>query len=196
VCGAQCCPDTTRCVANSCCPLERVCGDTCCLGEECINGACCPIGRACGDVCCPPGQQCIGDQCWQDNEEIELVALINAFRASQHVSPLLILQVKLGRAAELHAQDQAARDVAGHTGSDGSQPEQRIAAAGYDTRISGETVASHRSDGSAQAAFSSWQDDAQSRAVMLNASFEEIGVGRAQSASGAWYWTADFADPR
>jgi uncharacterized protein YkwD len=195
VCGSQCCPDDSQCVDNGCCPLERICGDTCCLGELCINEECCPIGRACGDTCCPQGQQCIGDQCWQDSEEAAIVSLINAFRASHNVAPALILQVKLGRAAELHAQDQAAHDFSSRTGSNGSQPDERIAAAGYSAQTWGENVASHSSDGSAQMALSLWQNSSQERAAMLNATFEEIGVGRAQSTSGAWYWTADFARP-
>ena len=123
------------------------------------------------------------------------MTLINTFRASNNISPALVMQNTLGRAAELHAQDQAAHNFSGHTGSGGSTPAQRIAAAGYSAQVSGETVATHGSNGTAQMAFSLWQNSPQDRAVLLNAAFQEIGVGRAQSASGAWYWTADFAKP-
>jgi uncharacterized protein YkwD len=158
-----------------------------------MNDACCSTDRACGATCCPPGQQCIGGQCWADSEETSVVALINAFRASNNVKPALVMQVKLGRAAELHSQDQAARNVSSHDGSDGSSPGQRIAAAGYLAQAWGENVAWHSSDGSAQMAFSLWRDSQLHRDTMLNATFQEIGVGRSQSTSGVWYWTADFA---
>jgi uncharacterized protein YkwD len=105
------------------------------------------------------------------------------------------MQVKLGRAAELHSQDQASRNSSSHAGSNGSTPGQRIAAAGYVAQAWGENVAWHSSDGSAQMAFSLWQTSPPHRGAMLNATYQEIGVGRAQSASDTWYWTADFAKP-
>jgi uncharacterized protein YkwD len=194
-CDSQCCLEGTRCIDKTCCPPERECGKTCCLDAICIDNDCCPTGRACGNTCCPPGQRCIGEQCWADSEETSVVALINAFRASNHVTSALVMQARLGFAAELHSQDQATHNVSGHVGSNGSTPDQRIAANGYAAQTWGETVASHGSDGSAQMAFSLWQNNPQDRDVMLNATFLEIGVGRAQSASGVWYWTADFAKP-
>lgn len=178
-----------------CCPLERACGNACCLDAVCINSGCCPTDRACGSVCCPGGQRCIGGQCWADSEETAVVALINAFRASNNVTPALVMQVQLGRAAELHSQDQAAHNFSGHTGSNGSTLKQRIGAAGYAAQAWGENVAWHSNDGSAQMAFTLWRNSPPHRDAMLNATFQEIGVGRAQSTSGVWYWTADFAKP-
>ena len=176
--------------------MERACGDTCCLNAVCINDMCCSTDRACGNTCCPSGQQCIGGQCWADSQETSIVGLINAFRSSNNVKPALVMQVKLGRAAELHSQDQAARNSSSHDGSNGSNPGQRIAVAGYDAQAWGENVAWHSNDGSAQMAFSLWRDSPPHRDAMLNPTFQEIGVGRAQSANGVWYWTADFARPR
>lgn len=122
------------------------------------------------------------------------MTLINAFRASNGRS-LLAMQSKLGRAAELHSQDQATHNFSGHDGSNGSSPDQRIAAAGYAAQAWSENVAWHSSDGSAQMAFSLWENSPPHREAMLDATFQEIGLGRAQGASGAWYWTADFAKP-
>ena len=136
----------------------------------------------------------MGTQCWADGEEAAIVSLINAFRASNN-RLALVMQVKLGRAAELHSQDQAAHNFSGHNGSNGSTVEQRLDAAGYAAQVWGENVAWHSADGSAQMAFSLWQNSPPHRDAMLNATFQEIGVGRAQSTTGVWYWTADFAKP-
>lgn len=136
----------------------------------------------------------MGTQCWADGEEAAIVSLINAFRASNGRAAL-IMQAKLGRAAELHSQDQAAHNFSGHDGSNGSTVKQRLDAAGYAAQAWGENVAWHSADGSAQMAFSLWQNSPPHREAMLNATFQEIGVGRAQSTSGVWYWTADFAKP-
>lgn len=105
------------------------------------------------------------------------------------------MQTKLGRAAELHSQDQAAHEFSGHTGSDGSSPEQRLTAAGYSWQARAENVAWHNNDGSAQMAFNLWQNSESHRATLLSSAYWEIGVGRAQSTTGFWYWTADFARP-
>lgn len=136
----------------------------------------------------------MGTQCWADGEEAAIVSLINVFRSSNN-RPALVMQVKLGRAAELHSQDQAAHNFSGHNGSNGSTVEQRLDAAGYAAQVWGENVAWHSADGSAQMAFSLWQNSPPHRDAMLNATFQEIGVGRAQSTTGVWYWTADFAKP-
>ena len=136
----------------------------------------------------------MGTQCWADGEEAAIVSLINVFRSSNN-RPALVMQVKLGRAAELHSQDQAAHNFSGHNGSNGSTVEQRLDAAGYAAQVWGENVAWHSADGSAQMAFSLWQNSPPHRDAMLNATFQEIGVGRAQSTAGVWYWTADFAKP-
>lgn len=124
-----------------------------------------------------------------------VVALVNGFRASHGRAPL-ITQAMLGQAAELHAQDQAAHDFSGHTGSNGSTLQQRLAAAGYAAQVWGENVAWHTTDGSAQMAFTLWRDSPPHHDAMLDSRYQEIGVGRAQSASGVWYWTADFARPQ
>ena len=87
-----------------------------------------------------------------DAEERAFLALINDHRRANNRSELR-LHNQLGVAAERHSQDQAANGFSGHTGSDGSTPDQRITDAGYDRRSWGENAYWHSNDGSANAAF-------------------------------------------
>lgn len=105
------------------------------------------------------------------------------------------MQNQLGEAAELHSQDQAANNLPGHTGSDGSTPPQRITRAGYNWTAWGENVYWNSSNGSASVAFNWWQNSTDHNNNMLSTNFTEIGIGRAQSSStGYWYWTTTFGD--
>jgi uncharacterized protein YkwD len=119
--------------------------------------------------------------------------LINNHRAANSRNPLT-LQHQLTAAAEDHSQDQANNNFSGHTGSDGSNPGQRITRAGYDWSAWGENVYWNSNDGSANAAFTWWRNSSGHNANMLSANFTEIGIGRARSSTGTWYWTTDFGD--
>jgi uncharacterized protein YkwD len=126
-----------------------------------------------------------------DAEERAFLTLINDHRRANN-RPTLSLHDQLGVAAERHSQDQATRDRGGHTGSDGSNAGQRITRAGYNWRAWGENVFWSKPDGSAQAAFQWWKNSSGHNANMLSRDFTEIGVGRARSTSGWWYWTTTF----
>jgi lysozyme len=69
VCGSQCCPARTRCIAGKCCPPGSTpCGEDCCdASTECRNGQCeprCPPRQQpCGKRCCPPGGKCVTGKC-------------------------------------------------------------------------------------------------------------------------------------
>jgi uncharacterized protein YkwD len=126
-----------------------------------------------------------------DAEERAFLTLINNHRRANN-RPALSLHDQLGVAAERHSQDQATRDRGGHTGSDGSNAGQRITRAGYDWRAWGENVFWSKPDGSAQAAFTWWKNSPGHNANMLSRNFSEIGIGRARSDSGWWYWTTTF----
>jgi uncharacterized protein YkwD len=56
--------------------------------------------------------------------------------------PPLTLESHLTSAAREHARDMARHDMLEHTGSDGSQPDQRVTRAGYKWRATGENIAS------------------------------------------------------
>ncbi|MGH2618223.1 MAG: CAP domain-containing protein, partial [Thermomicrobiales bacterium] len=130
-----------------------------------------------------------------DEEELAVLTLINDYRAANGLAPLTV-QYQLNEAAAIHSQDQATGDsgFSTHTGSDGSDPVQRFERAGYANWASwGENVAWEPSDGSASAAFVGWQNSGPHNAQMLSTDVTEIGIARAQSETGGWYWTTVFA---
>jgi uncharacterized protein YkwD len=128
-----------------------------------------------------------------DDQELAMTTLINDYRAANGLGPLTP-QGQLMVAAEQHAQDQAVMDSGStHTGSDGSTDLDRVVRAGYSNwRSEAENVAYYSADGSAYAAFEGWRNSPGHNANMLGAGYTDIGVGRAQSSSGGWYWTAVF----
>jgi uncharacterized protein YkwD len=136
---------------------------------------------------------CIGGGCWPDAEELSFVTLINNHRSANGVPPLA-LQPQLGVAAELHSQDQAIHQVMSHTGSDGSSPGQRISRAGHAYSGWGENV--YAGSAAASVAFSRWRNSAGHNENMLNESFTQLGIGRARSSAGVWYWTSTLGCPR
>jgi uncharacterized protein YkwD len=186
-------------VGGQCCASGQVCNGACCgTNTTCIAGQCCPDTRACGNTCCAANQQCVSGSCRTgynpDTEELAFLTLINDHRRANNRAPLA-LQDQLGIAAELHSQDQAGRDRGGHDGSDGSNAGQRITRAGYDWSAWGENVFWSKPDGAAQAAFNWWKASSGHNANMLSPTFTEIGIGRARSSSGWWYWTTTFGRP-
>ena len=101
---------------------------------------------------------------------------------------------KLGRAAELHADDMASRSFMAHTGSDGSDPAARISREGYEWSAIGENVAAGQS--SPAAVMSSWLSSPAHCANIMNPTFEHMGIGRAAGGSLGVYWAQTFATPR
>lgn len=187
-CQPQC--NGKTCGSNGC---GGSCG-TCPSGQTCTGGTC-SCATPCGGTCCSAGQICVGNQCWADSEEMAFLSRINQYRA-ENGRAALSLNTKLGRASELHSQDQAAGDFSGHTGSNGSTPEQRITAQGYQYSWSGENVFWSIPDGSANAAFTWWKGSPDHNANMLNSNFTEIGIGRAhRAANNRWFWTTNFGRP-
>jgi uncharacterized protein YkwD len=121
----------------------------------------------------------------------QVLQLVNAQRAASGLAPLVRNEV-LDRAALSHSQDMAAGGFMSHTGSDGSNPGQRIQAAGYTGSTWGENIAIWYA--SAQAVMDAWMNSPGHRANILNPNFREIGIAvvyRADSASH-YYWTQDF----
>lgn len=171
------------------------CGD-CGAGTRCSdtnNGGVCQCATAlCNGVCCPNGQTCIGNQCWADSEEAAFVTLITTYRAANGL-PALALQNQLGAAAELHSQDQATNTFSSHTGSDGSSPDVRIARAGYRYSWWAENI--YRGGATANEAFTWWKNSSGHDANMRSTNVTQLGIGRARSSAGIWYWTTTFGKP-
>jgi uncharacterized protein YkwD len=119
-----------------------------------------------------------------------VLALVNSERGKVGCSPLT-LNAKLSKAAQDHSADMASHQNMSHTGSDGSDPGQRITAAGYSWSAYGENVAFGYS--TPEAVMAGWMSSPGHKRNILDCGFKEIGVGLAQPGS---YWTQDFGTAR
>lgn len=115
-----------------------------------------------------------------------ILKLVNSERSKAGCSPLK-LNAKLTKAAQDHSKDMAAHRNMSHTGSDGSDPGQRITRAGYNWSAYGENVAYGYS--SPASVMKAWMDSPGHKRNILDCSFKELGVGLAQPGD---YWTQDF----
>ncbi|MEU6315337.1 CAP domain-containing protein [Streptomyces sp. NPDC047014] len=120
----------------------------------------------------------------------EVLALVNQERAAAGC-PAVTLNAKLTQAAQDHSADMASHSNMSHTGSDGSDPGQRITRAGYTWSTYGENVA--YGYGSPKAVMDGWMNSPGHRQNILNCSFKEIGIGLAQPNN---YWTQAFGASR
>jgi len=125
--------------------------------------------------------------------QTELANLINSARAEAGL-PALTVNATLTAAAQEHSIDMACHGLISHSGSDGSSPSQRIAAAGYFASFASEII---YGSGYPQTAFDWWMNDQIHRDEILNPYVTELGVGYAYVAgtSAGGYYTVDFASP-
>jgi uncharacterized protein YkwD len=119
-----------------------------------------------------------------------IVELVNNERSKAGCSPVA-LNATLSKAAQAHSEDMASHQNMSHTGSDGSNPGDRITRAGYTWSTYGENVAYGYS--TPEQVMAGWMSSAGHKANILNCSFKEIGVGLAQPND---YWTQDFGTAR
>ncbi|MDX3458568.1 CAP domain-containing protein [Streptomyces sp. ME02-8801-2C] len=119
-----------------------------------------------------------------------VVALVNSERDKVGCSPVT-LDAKLSQAAQAHSADMASHNTMSHTGSDGSDPGQRITRAGYLWSTYGENVAYGYS--TPEQVMAGWMASAGHKRNILDCGFKEIGVGVAQPGN---YWTQDFGTVR
>ncbi|HAC05990.1 MAG TPA: hypothetical protein DC060_01410 [Gemmatimonadetes bacterium] len=107
-----------------------------------------------------------------------MVSLLNITRAREKV-PELRVDVRLVRAAQVHAEDMAAGAFSGHRGSDGSLPADRADRVNYPWLF----VAENSSAGFATApsAFAAWMASPTHRANSLQPEAEHVGVGYAEN---------------
>jgi uncharacterized protein YkwD len=123
-----------------------------------------------------------------DSEEQTMLSLINAYRAQSGESPLSP-SPNLARAALWKSADMAVNHYFGHDDLIRGWL-QRIQDCGYPSSYDGENIAEGYAD--ARETLQQWETSPPHNANLLNSSYHAIGVGRAQSAGGSWYWTADF----
>jgi uncharacterized protein YkwD len=120
----------------------------------------------------------------------QVFSLTNAERAKNGCAALRLDQ-SLASAAQKYSADMARTGVFSHTGTDGSDPGDRMRAAGYDTsRGWAENIAWGQS--SPSAVMTAWMGSPGHRANILNCSLRALGVGAARNSSGRIYWTQDF----
>ncbi|MFJ6631825.1 sigma-70 family RNA polymerase sigma factor [Streptomyces sp. NPDC091376] len=118
----------------------------------------------------------------------QVLALVNAERSKAGCGPLRGND-KLATAAQRHSADMAARGFFDHTSPDGTDPGDRITAAGYRWSTYGENIA--RGQQSPASVMDSWMNSPGHRANILNCSFKELGVGIHDASGGPW-WTQAF----
>ncbi|MEU1811406.1 CAP domain-containing protein [Micromonospora aurantiaca (nom. illeg.)] len=121
----------------------------------------------------------------------KVVTIVNQERAKAGCKALTV-NAKLNLAAQRHSQDQADHKKMDHTGSNGSQPWDRVKAAGYSYSMVGENVAWNYQ--TPAAVMAGWMNSEGHRKNILNCSYTQIGVGVARS--NGPYWTQVFGTPR
>ena len=128
-----------------------------------------------------------------DSSETDLLAQVNAFRASRGLSTLVVSD-SLTLAAKWMATDMAVNNYFAHTSLDGRSPTQRMADAGYPafSTWAGEDLAAGYT-GAAQV-LQGWLNSPAHLAVLTNPAYRAIGIGRSYSGGSqyGWYWAADF----
>ncbi len=123
----------------------------------------------------------------------KLVELVNSVRktgcncGSTAMPPVAAVtwNDKLGKAAYDHSVEMKANDYFSHTGLNGSNPGQRIIAAGYAWKTYGENIAKGYT--SEQAVMNGWLSSEGHCRNIMSGNFKEMGAGRQDT-----YWTQVF----
>lgn len=132
--------------------------------------------------------------------EARVLELVNAARAQSRrcgdrelvAAPPLTLASELTAAAARHARDMALNGSFRHQGSDGSESAQRVTAAGYRWRSTGENIAAGQR--TAETVVAAWLESPAHCANLMNRAFNDMGVAFALAPSGSpdTYWTQVF----
>ncbi len=124
----------------------------------------------------------------QNEAQSEAWRKLNALRRANGAS-LLAWNAQLATAAQRHAEDMASNGFLDELGSDGSAPEQRIAATGYpswqEKRVWAELLYAGR--GTFDDALRFFQVDEAQRTTLLDLRFREVGIGIASDGRYT-YW--------
>jgi uncharacterized protein YkwD len=132
-------------------------------------------------------------------DEIAFVQLLNDYRASNGLQPLLVSDM-ISEACDRHNSDMGKYSFFDHYttgGSDwfaiGASPWDRMAASGYNfNTYKGENIAAGY--GTAAAVFAGWKNSPGHNANMLGANYTVVGVSVVYVAGSpyGYYWTTDF----
>jgi uncharacterized protein YkwD len=121
--------------------------------------------------------------------ENAVVQLVNNERRKRKKCDPVRNDGRLRDAARQHSADMAAGGFLRHNGSDGSSPDDRMQAAGYDDPLSENLARGFRS---ARDVVNAWMDSREQRGNILDCDARSIGVGVAVAADGTPYWTQNF----
>lgn len=141
----------------------------------------------------PPGAQAQTAPSPRDPRTGELVRQINAIRVAAGRLPLADAP-ELDAAAQGHSEDMVANAYLDHTGSDGSEPQDRAVRAGYDVPprsgwLVVEVISAISADPSGPVNWWINGDPAVHGKVLLNPRWREIGGGYAHGGPYGNYWT-------
>ncbi len=127
---------------------------------------------------------------------IEVLNAVNAYRAQSSMFAYPV-NPKLAQAAQAHATDMACNQVTGHTGSDGTNPSQRVAATGYVAAYVDENIRISTPAISGQEVVNGWVNDTvdtHSKLNLVSDTSIEIGIGYA-FLNNTGYYVVVFASP-
>ena len=111
---------------------------------------------------------------------------VNSIRSARNL-PQLQFNAELNAAASAHSRDMSVQNRPWHFGSDGSSPLSRVQRIGYKGRLGGELI-SETYETEVQT-LSAWMANADTRAVILDPSANEIGFSWWQEPNGKIWWT-------
>jgi uncharacterized protein YkwD len=125
----------------------------------------------------------------------QVLALANTARKDNGCNTPLKLNTKLNTAAQRHSDDMVAKNFFSHTGSDGSDPFQRMTDAGYKWSGAAENIAAGGT--TAAGAMDQWMNSPGHKANILNCGLVDLGVGFTKGVNDdyAGYWVQDFGSP-
>jgi uncharacterized protein YkwD len=118
-----------------------------------------------------------------------VLRLVNAARTGSGCAALSTNSA-LTRAAREHSSDMARNGYFSHTSLDGRTAADRIRAAGYAGRITGENIAAGQT--TAKSAMDAWMESPGHRANILNCGYRHIGIGHVTGGPYGHYWTQNF----
>lgn len=122
-----------------------------------------------------------------DTDEIyfRLLDSINTLRQAKGAAPLAYV-AELNAAASTHARDMSIQNRPWHFGSDGSSPLDRVRRVGYRGTLLGELISETYE--TELETLSAWMAQPDTRAVILDASANQIGFSWWQEENGKIWW--------
>ena len=127
----------------------------------------------------------------------DTIIALNAYRAANGL-PAYVVNELLTKAATAHANDMACNNLFTHTGSDGSTPDTRVAASGYNASSVTENVYGSYPPLTGQGAIDWWKNDKtdiRHNQNLLSTAYTEIGVGYSFF-NNYGYYVLVFAKPK